>query len=183
MSASPDWVRRHLRLTAFAVLVALQVIVVLGFTVREETFLRTGAEILVQSRPVDPRDPLRGDFIILAYDFERVTESEAPGAIWCCRGRQNAYVWMRLVGDYHEPYRVTSVLPSRADRPEGTVVLRGNVEQSSDRELSLSFTNINQVFVPQGQGNPPEPPDVRLAVSRDGSARIKGLLIDGRAWP
>ena len=182
MSALRDWTRRHLRLTAFVLLVVLQVVVVVGFIVREEAFLRTGTEILVESRPVDPRDPLRGDFIILAYEFERVSDS-VLGGLRCCREGQNAYVWMRPVGDYYVAYRVTRDLPSRGDRPAETVVLRGEVVRSFGGTLALSFTNINRFFVPQGRGNPPKRPDVRLVVSSDGSARVAGLQIDGQAWP
>ncbi len=60
------WLAANRRLAVFGALVALQVVAVVAFIGREELFLRTGTEILVESRPVDPRDPLRGDFIILS---------------------------------------------------------------------------------------------------------------------
>ena len=71
MTPMSGWAREHVRLVIFTTLVALQLLFVLGFIAREEFFLRSGTEVLVMSRQVDPRDPLRGDFIILAYEFER----------------------------------------------------------------------------------------------------------------
>lgn len=177
------WLAAHRRLAIFGVLVALQVVAVVAFVAREEIFLRTGTEILVESRPVDPRDPLRGDFIILSYEFENLGES-VSGSRFCCFEGQDAYLWMRQVGDYWQPVRVTRDRPSRDELQElDAVVLRGRVESSFGGGLRLSFTNIGRFFVPQGDGNPPEPPDVRLVVDGDGSARIRGLQIDGQAWP
>ena len=37
--------------------------------------------------------------------------------------------------------------------------------------------------MPQGTGVLPLPPDVHVAVSRDGIARIKYLEVDGERWP
>jgi uncharacterized membrane-anchored protein len=172
----------HRRLAFFAVLVALQVVAVVAFIAREEVFLRTGDEILVESRPVDPRDPLRGDFIILAYDFERLDRSVA-GSPWCCPLGENAYIWLRPEGDYWIPFQVTRDRPGRDDRGDEVVVLEGRVERQDSERLVIAYTNINQIFVSQGDGNPPAPPDVRLVVSGDGSARVVGLLIDGEPWP
>ena len=174
--------RAHRRLAIFAVLVALQVVAVVAFIAREEVFLRTGDEILVESRPVDPRDPLRGDFIILRYDFERL-DPTVSGSPFCCLEGANAYIWLRPDGDYWTPFRVTRDRPSRDERGDEVVVLEGRVERRDSEQLVIAYTNINQIFVSQGDGNPPEPPDVRLVVSGDGSARVAGLLIDGEPWP
>jgi uncharacterized membrane-anchored protein len=34
--------------------------------------LRSGTEVMLQTRPVDPRDFLRGDYVSLAYDISSV---------------------------------------------------------------------------------------------------------------
>ena len=92
-------------------------------------------------------------------------------------------MWLGRQGMYWEPFRVSRELPGRDERTDDVVVLRGQVASMSSTALVLSFTNITQFFVPEGKGNPPEPPDVTLVVRGDGTARVAGLEIDGESWP
>ena len=39
--------------------------------------LRNGERIVVRAEPVDPRDMLKGEYVILGYDFARITSKEA----------------------------------------------------------------------------------------------------------
>jgi uncharacterized membrane-anchored protein len=54
---------------------ALQTAWLLATVVRQETLWRTGRMILLETRPVDPRDPLRGDYVRLTT---RVTTCTTP---------------------------------------------------------------------------------------------------------
>lgn len=178
-----EWLQGHRRLAIFGALVTLQVLAVVGFIAREEYFLRTGTEILVQTRPVDPRDVFRGDFMILSYEFEDLDDT-VQGVPFCCRVGDDAYLWMRQQGDYWEPFRVTRERPGRDELDEfDAVALRGQVEGSSPRGMSVGFKNIGQFFFAQGTEPPDAPPDARLVVDGDGSARVRGLEVDGEPWP
>ena len=119
----------------------------------------------------------------LSYEFENLDGRTIEG-VWCCGQGSNAYIWMREQAAYWEPFRVTSNRPSRDELDErDAVAIRGRVDFGSSERMRVSFTNIGQFFVPQGDGNPPAPPDVRLVIDGDGSARVRGLQIDGAAWP
>ena len=47
--------------------IALQAAWVISTAARQEFLLRRGTVVLLESAPVDPRDLLRGDYVILSY--------------------------------------------------------------------------------------------------------------------
>lgn len=57
--------------------VGLQIVVLLGLIIHHAMPLLFGETILLRVVPVDPRDLLRGDYVILGYEFSRVP----PGGI------------------------------------------------------------------------------------------------------
>lgn len=173
--------RSHGRLALFVVLVALQAAVVVGAVAREEHFRRTGTDIVLEAVPVDPRDLLRGDFVILAYavqDLSKVADRDFISA------EDDVYVVLEQHGRYWERIAYRDSNPGRAGRPDGTVVLRGVDANSGLRSsgFRVTYQNIDRYYVPEGKGILPSPPDV-IVVSGDGSARIKRLEIEGKPWP
>jgi uncharacterized membrane-anchored protein len=170
------WLHAHRRLAIFAVIVLAQALLVIAIVVREEGRL-DGVEIVLESRPVDPRDPLRGDYVILGYVAEDLSAVPAPGV----GNGDTVYVELSDRGQYWEPGFVYTYLIPRDEWRDGQVFVRARVEQLDP--LRVSYPNIGEYFIPQGAGNPPEPPDVVASVSDDGAIRIKRLEIDGRVWP
>jgi uncharacterized membrane-anchored protein len=62
------------------ILAALFQMVVLGWMIVSMTLMfRTAHTVLVQVEPVDPRDLLRGEYVILAYEFSRVPPEGVAG--------------------------------------------------------------------------------------------------------
>ena len=171
-----SWVQRHRRLLVFAALVAVQALFVLALVVREERRLG-GLEIVLESRPVDPRDPLRGDFVILSYAAADLAGIPGDGH----REGEIVYVRFQDRGRYWEPITVNARLLPREEWREGEAWLLARVESGSP--LRVSYPDLGHYFIPQGTGDPPEPPDVFVSVSGDGIARIKRLEIDGVQWP
>ena len=69
---------------AFWVVVAGQLVFLLGFIAVKEVALRTGTEVVLQTVPVDPRSLLQGDYAILDYEIATLHEHmQRPG-----RGRK-----------------------------------------------------------------------------------------------
>ena len=54
---------------AFWIVVAGQLVFLIGFISVKETALRSGAEVVLQTVPVDPRSLLQGDYAILDYEI------------------------------------------------------------------------------------------------------------------
>jgi len=170
------WLRDHRTLVIFSVLVAAQLAFVLGVIVREEQRLG-GLEIVLESRPVDPRDPLRGDYVILSYVAEDVSNVNR----FTSRTTGTVYVQFEDRGRYWQPVGVWDTLPDRDEWGRDEAFVRATV--TSTDPLQVSYEDLGVYFVPQGTGNLPEPPDVVVSVSADGTTRIKRLEIDGLRWP
>ena len=179
---APGWVAemhaliRRRRLAIFALIVGLQVLLLLGIIVSEER-RQAGIEIVLESLQIDPRDPLRGDYVILRYRAEQL--DELPGAR--PRAGQQVYVTFEDRGRYWEPTALSTrnLDPDEWDR--GRVAIRARVVIAAP--LVVEYPDLGEYFVPQGTGVLPQPPDVHIAVSRDGVARIKYLEVDGQRWP
>ena len=52
--------------------VLIQVALLAVMVIDRVQILRDGAEVTLQTRPVDPRDLLRGDYVVLRYDISEV---------------------------------------------------------------------------------------------------------------
>ena len=167
---------RRRRLAIFVVIVGLQVALLVGIVAIEEG-RQAGVEIVLESLPVDPRDPLRGDYVILRYRAEDV--DDLPGAR--PRTGEEVYVTFEQRGRYWQPTALSAGNPDQDEWDRGRVAIRAWVVR--EEPLRVEYPDLGEYFVPQGTGVLPLPPDVHIAVSRDGVARIKYLEVDGERWP
>ena len=167
---------RRRRLAVFVLIVGLQVALLLAVIFIEEG-RQGGVEIVLESLPVDPRDPVRGDYVILGYRAERL--DGLPDAR--LRAGEEVYVVFVQRGRYWEPVSLRTQNLGQDEWDHGRVAIRARVVRESP--LRVEYPNLGEYFVPQGTGVLPSPPDVHIAVSRDGVARIKYLEVDGERWP
>ena len=167
---------RRRRLALFVLIVGLQVALVLGVIIIEEG-RQSGVEIVLESLPVDPRDPVRGDYVILGYRAERLDGLTGARP----RAGAEVYVVFEHLGRYWEPVSVLTQNLGEDEWDRGLVAIRARVVDESP--LRVEYPNLGEYFVPQGTGVLPSPPDVHVAVSRNGVARIKYLEVDGERWP
>ncbi len=120
--------------------------------------------------PVDPRDLLRGDFVILRYEISRVPpdgeERPAPEVDF------PVFVSLKPDGEFWGIDNVSITEPAA-----GTVYLRAT------RHGEELLYGLERFYVPEGRGNPPLPITVELAVRPDGRAQIKRLFSAGAPWP
>ncbi len=167
---------RRRRLAVFVLIVGIQVALVLTVIFIEEG-RQGGVEIVLESQPIDPRDPVRGDYVILSYRAERL--DGLPDAR--LRVGEEVYVVFVQRGRYWEPVSLRTQNLGQDEWDRGRVAIRARVVRESP--LRVEYPNLGEYFVPQGTGVLPAPPDVHIAVSRDGAARIKYLEVEGERWP
>ena len=95
-----------MKLKILILILALQTAWILGTSVVQERALVSGRLVLLETRPVDPRDLLRGDYVILNYKISDVplalfsppqTNGLPPG--------QTVYVALEQRGQFHEVVR------------------------------------------------------------------------------
>lgn len=153
--------------------IALLVIVLVGFILRQEYIVRAGEVTILKTRPVDPRDLLRGEYVVLAYEIQsddRIRSFVTDHAL-----KTGDAVYVGLTEDAAGVATIDTVEVYERDVPSNADLwLMGTVE--SDR---VRFSDIEQYFVPEGAGLPIERMrgDINVEVSiRDGEARIIQLL-------
>ena len=153
--------------------------------------LRAGTEVTLQTRPVDPRDFLRGDYVVLNYDISSLPAGTLQGQP--AEGRR-PYEYVKLAPRSDGVHEAQSVHAERVPTSGREVLIRGRVSWGthcgqSRREfcdrLQLIY-GIERYFVPEGEGRGIESArnqgkvQIVATVTSSGRAAIKRLLLDGK---
>jgi uncharacterized membrane-anchored protein len=184
-------VRRIPKTVLFGVAVLIQVVLLAAMVIDRAQILRNGAEVTLQTRPVDPRDFLRGDYVVLRYDISDVSAGalkDQPSAGW------GETVYVKIAPNRDGIHEAVSVHNEAVTVTGPEVLIRGRVVfgencrsmRTACTKLGLRY-NIEKYFVPEGEGRKLE--DLRnqrkltvvAAVLPSGRAAIKRLLVDGEA--
>jgi uncharacterized membrane-anchored protein len=171
-----------------AIIVAGLQTLILGTIIQSRaSILSNGAEVLLKTAPVDPRDFLRGDYVVLNYDISSVPVQTVSGGIpaepgervlWVRLKKQEDGFWTVIESSFHE----------LSPQPE-TVILRSQPFYSGGLAAGDSIRveyGIERYYVPEGEGKPIEEARndgnvaIAVRVSPDGSAQIRSLLVDGK---
>lgn len=147
--------------------------------------LRNGQDIVVQTSRLDPRDLMRGDYVILGYDFSSIAQKEVQGATEHYSG--NVFVVVKKGADGLWHLSRTSV-KAFDDLAGDEVQLKGETTHPfwnlTDGNIGLRF-GIERYYVPEGEGLAIEG-ELRednitavIAVSKAGTAQIKALQNKG----
>ncbi len=172
-------------LPALAAIVALVQIAVLGSMIwSRAAILRSGTEIVLEVRPIDPRDLLRGDYVTVGYDISALGRALFTGPIPQEYSGPHT-VFVRLKAGETGVWETVSA--RFADAPAtppaaGEVDLRGTVSfiSAGGGALPVEY-GIERFYLPEGQGKEIEqgmgvrPFRMKVAVAADGSAQIKSF--------
>jgi uncharacterized membrane-anchored protein len=186
-----DILARIPRLWLFAAAGLVQVALIAFMVADRMLILRNGTEVTLQTRPVDPRDFLRGDYVVLGYDISSVPAGELKDKP---RASPHELVYVKLAPKSDGFFSAVSVHREPVIAAAGEVLIRGRVSHGdncgNDRRAfcaSLSLTyGIEKFFVPQGEGRELEKARnqgkiaIVAAVAPGGRAAIKRLLLDGK---
>jgi uncharacterized membrane-anchored protein len=152
--------------------------------------LREGTEVMLQTRPVDPRDFLRGDYVVLTYDISWI----AAGALKDSPAKSKD-IYVKLAPKPEtDVYDVVSVHPEPVAVGPGEVLIHGQVvsgitcgPQAHNYCERINITyGIEKYFVPEGEGRNIESARnqgkvvIVAAVAPNGRAAIKRLLLEGK---
>lgn len=151
--------------------------------------LRNGKEVLLKIEPVDPRDLLRGDYIILGYEISRIPvkmiANIPPGKL----SSDDTSIVVRLkkgADGYWAPTTAwfgKAPMPATADEAD----IAGHVAAGWDLGEGTTIApdyGIERFYLPEGEGMAIQndmrvrPFGIRLALAGDGTAQIKAL-VDG----
>lgn len=177
--------RRWLLVAAAAVAV-VQIGFLASMIAGRASVLRSGQEVVLEVLPIDPRDLLRGDYVILGYRIssvgtelfaERPADTELGGArtVFVRLRAGEDGLWHAVAARYDE--RLES------EPGEGEVDVRGTTHAiwyDGTSFIGIDY-GIERYYVPEGEGRAIEgnigarPFSARVAVARDGTAQIKAL--------
>ena len=171
-----------------AILVAGLQTLILGYIIQSRaSILASGTEVLLKTAPVDPRDFLRGDYVVLNYDISSVPVLTVTGGIPAEAGEQTLWVRLRRQPDGFWGIVESSFaeLPAASD----TVVLRSlpfySYGPGSGETIRVEY-GIERYYVPEGEGKPLEEArnegvvSIAASVSSSGAAQIRSLVVDGK---
>ncbi|MBC2773832.1 GDYXXLXY domain-containing protein [Rhizobium sp. AQ_MP] len=174
---------------AAALFVALVQTAILGYMIEgRASILRSGTDILLKTAPVDPRDLLRGDYVILTYDISNISTASIAGT----RPKEGevARLNVRLKPGADGFWIVSQASFDPLAAEDGSVVLLSQPitiygwEWENAGNLIVSY-GIERFYVPEGEGKPIEDGrnegrvSVAARVSEDGQAQIRALMLDG----
>jgi len=141
----------------------------------------TGQEVTLELIPVDPRDLLRGDYVILNLAAGSLDPALMPDGDTLAFG-DRVYVGLEVDGDgLAQPVRV-----SRLRQDAGTLALAGTVGFIGSQSIAIDY-GIDAFFLPEGAGLeierlPAERVRLVIALSDDGRSLPLRLLVDGQPF-
>jgi uncharacterized membrane-anchored protein len=166
----------------FSLVVGLQALWVIATVAVQEAKLSRGTVVRLETRLVDPRDLLRGDFLILNYDISTLNATLfKEGLTNTVPHGTPVYVKLGRVGDFHQAIEASfSPLASEAGHP----VLRGTT--TSDRPwlretpsgLRVEY-GLERFYVREGTGNPRGKLTVDVAIPSSAKGIIREVFLDG----
>lgn len=172
----------------FGVAVLVQCLLLMLMVVDRVQILREGVEVTLQTQPVDPRDLLRGDYVVLRYLISEVPAGSLAGKPTEAR---NPTVFVKLAPNAEGLYTAVSVHAEPVPVASPEVLIRGRVSYSCGSnartfcdKLTIKY-GLESYFVPQGEGGKLEQARnqqklrIVAAVLPSGRAAIKRLLLDG----
>jgi len=157
------------------------VAVAAGMILSKQYTLRTGKTILLETVPLDPRDLLRGDYVVLRYkistlELSQITSDKkhySPGEV----------VYVRLIPK--EKYWEAAAVQTKKCTQEEGLCIKGKVDYYYNYKLNLKY-GIESYFVPEGEGKEIEKNmrgqkssvSVEAMVDSSGNTLIKKVYID-----
>jgi uncharacterized membrane-anchored protein len=170
----------------FIVVIALQIVFLLGLVGYRETILAVGRTAILQTVPVDPRDLFKGEYVTLRYEISNLgsTQVNQGSKIYRLLGEVNngdtVYVALSNIdGD-------ESSLDVQTDEPSGRtdLFIKGKVGTKNSDVITVEY-GVEQYFIPEGRGleiEQAEEVEVRVKINRSGIAAIEALIVDGQDW-
>ena len=175
----------------FGVAILLQCVLLMLMVADRMQILREGTEVTLQTQLVDPRDLLRGDYVVLGYDISQLAAGALAGQP---TAERNPIVFVKLAPTANGLYEAVSVHAAPVPVAAPQVLIRGRVAYgtscgSAGRAFCDTLTvryGLESYFVPEGEGKTLEQARnqrklrVVAAVLPSGRAAIKRLLLDGQ---
>lgn len=152
-------------------------VIILAFVAFKEFTLKTGEEVMLKTRLVDPRDLFRGDYVILNYEISRLNidslQSDSK------RFNESDKVYVKLAKQ--DSYGVAAGIYK--NQPKEGLFIKGTVKSAQESQVTIKY-GIESYFVPEGEGwriqnRAGRSLEAKVAIDKFGNAVIKSIFLDG----
>lgn len=173
-----------MRLKFFIFVLAAQTTCLLGTVAVQERALATGKAILLETRPVDPRDLLSGDYLMLNYKV-----SDVPGNLFSPPVKNDlapgTTVFVALAPGTNSFYVVTRASTNAFAPAADEVLLKGesaNRWWNATNSVHVEY-GLERYYVAENTGNPPRGRlTAQVVVPASGRARLRQVFLDGKPY-
>ncbi|NVD41271.1 GDYXXLXY domain-containing protein [Ensifer sp. HO-A22] len=181
--------RRWLPPLVAALIAAVLQTAALGYMVESRaSILRNGKEVLLKTVPVDPRDLLRGDYVILSYDISSLPPELFKGGL--PKAPQEVTVFVRLAKQPDGFWSASEASFTELAPTDDSVVLQSQpftyYPSSSEIPSPINVAyGIERFYVPEGEGRVLEQArnaealSVNVRVNDAGRAQIRQIAVEG----
>ncbi|MBN1383832.1 MAG: GDYXXLXY domain-containing protein [Elusimicrobia bacterium] len=167
--------------------------IAIGLIASKQYTLSTGKKVLLETTPVDPRDFLRGDYVVLGYkistlDLRSINYRGNPAYPDNLVIKYGENIYIKL--EQKEKYWEAVEIKEKKDIKTGDIVIKARVSYAPihSHKLVVKYSNIEKYFVPEGQGKKIEKSmssrknkgSVEIIVDKSGNAVINRLFINDK---
>jgi uncharacterized membrane-anchored protein len=172
-----------MKLKLFILVLLLQSAWLLGMVVSQEHALATGKVVMLETRRVDPNDPLRGDYLILNYKISDVPLNLfSPPVNKDLPMSEVIYVALEPRGEFYE---VTKASTNRFDSPASQILLKGKSAwgrwNDPNNAIHIEY-GLENFYVAEGTGHPRGKLTAQVVVPASGHASLKEVFVDGKPY-
>jgi uncharacterized membrane-anchored protein len=173
-----------MKLKLLILVLALQTAWLLAMVITQEYAFAHGKAILLETRPVDPRDMLSGDYLMLNYKI-----SDVPTNLFSPPVKKDlpdgTKIFVALAPGTNQFYVVTRASTnSLAPSSDAEVVLCGNstyTRWNMTNSVHVEY-GIERYYVAEGTGNPHGKLTARAVVPASGRAKLQQVFLDGKPY-
>lgn len=165
--------------TAVLLIIGLWLLIAVAVVGYNQYTVSTGTRVLLKTVPLDPRDILRGDYVILRYEISQLDLNSIISDNKNITQGSRIYLILEKGFLYWGPKEI------RTEKPEGNeVFLTGKVNwiNSGNKNINVEY-GIESYFIPEGTGKQIEELQgiglgVEVSVDKNGRAVITKLYLD-----
>lgn len=162
--------------------VVLQVLLLIGLAGSFYVISAWGEEVVLETRPIDPRDIFYGDYVVLHYDISEIPLDQVHGFTttgdmyerYAING--NA-VYVALIQD-GDVYKAEGAYDTRKKAEANGMVIKGRLAYQNSDSMTIDY-GLERYYVPEGTGRAIEEEQelkVKVSIAPWGQARINSLL-------
>ena len=179
--------------TKFILTIALQLAIIFVIIIFKFSIFTGGVEVMLHIEPVDPHDPLRGDYVTFSYNISNISSdyfNYSP-----VNNGDKVYVPLKKRGKY---WQVSGNI--QKSKPDQGIFIKGVVKRGEESVLPQKSFNIikedalitiiygtEEYFIPEGAGRSERFTGnnnfAKVAIDENGNAVLKQIFIDNKIWP